>query len=455
MLKGCPLFCITFLILTLWTPCSFARLNKLTTGVTTGCEITKTLYRKEVDDENSQEDERSQQITIGPIFILESSSSIDTLTVSYKPGLTYDFEDEEHDINHDFTLSVSRNLNRDMVVTLQETFLYSDDPSLLEDNEIADYNEGRDRYWTNTSKIKSAYTYAKQSMVGGEYSYQLLRNDDSTSNENEDYDKQSFDFFINHHLSTHWNSNGAIQYTRGIFDISDNVKEYHANASVAWLYSPINTIQLSYGFSVSDYDSDLRNDSVLHNLSLGTHYQYSKFLGIDAGAGPSFYKTTGNDGDWNYNANLTLQYSLSKYSSFSTKLERGYVQSNFSTNNSAELKEQGLTEFQSCRLDFSHKPFQHIDLSLYVDYRDEQQESYITGTLVNQQDEETSKYTERINIDTEVYRGGGTIQWTFLRYWKSTLGYDYRKQDSQQLNDSYDEHRVYLRLSAQNELFRW
>lgn len=490
MVKKHFLTIIVCLYSTLFLPQeSDARLNSLTAGITTGYDITDTTYDNGDISEGTipPQNKRISKLSIGPIIIIKSSSSMDELSIDYRPSYAYDTENSTSDMDHNFSLSGYRNLSKELRLDVNEKFIYSDDPNLIVDNSSSDYNKERKRYWTNTVTIKPTYTYDTKSFFGGSYTYRLLRNDDTGIGGYEDYDKHTADLFLTHRFDSSWNIEGDVAYTRGLFNppeqavvdqvvsgitagttstvdadnFSNDLSEYHANAIVNWVVSPSQTLQTRYKFSASNYEAILRNDSILHNVSFGVEYQYSKQLSVSLGGGPSYEKTDSYNANWNYNAYFDFNYSLSQRTAFSVSAEKGYEYDNFSSNNNQLGRDQGLTEFLDWQLNFSHKLLKNLDLSLFASYRDEQQESIVQGITtvigneINLQGSTSEERRQLTVFDRDIYRGGVTIKYVFMEYWTTALNYTYRKQDSEQINDSYDENRAYLTLAVQNELFRW
>lgn len=492
MLRKHPiLLSAAFLSIFFLTSSSQARLNVFTAGITTGYDYSETNYdRDEVDEAPPSQNQQTGKISIGPIFLFETSSSIDQLSVEYRPSYAYETEDSTSDVDHNFALAGYRNFSKEFRADISNNFIYSDDPDLVTDDSSSDYNKGRKRYWTNTFNIKSTYSYDKQSFFGVGYTYRVLRNDDTGIGGYEDYDKHSADLFLTHRFNAFWNIETDISYTSGLFDppdqevinlvesglesisegstanidssdASNDLSEYRGNATLNWIFSPAKTLQTKYAFSASNYEAILRHDSILHNLSFGAQYQYSKLLSFGLGGGPSYEKTDTYDANWNYNAYFNFNYTVSKRTSFSATAEKGYEQDNFSSNNNELGRDQGLTEFVDLQLDFSHKLLKDVDLSLFASYRDERQENIVHGIVTvveNGTDLQGTDREERRELSVfnrDIYRGGFTLTYSFMQYWSTAFTYSYRKQDSERINDSYDENRAFLTLSVQNEIFRW
>lgn len=458
-----------------------ARLNSFTSGITTGYSYTETQY-----------DERNRinsKFSVGPLFTLQSSSSLDQIIVKYNPTYNFNPEEKTSYFEHDAYLGCYREFTRRLRFDLSDSFIASDDPDLIETDDISDYNNSHKRYWTNRFNIKGRYMYDRESLFGGGYTYDILRNKDTGFDGYEDYDKHVADVFLQHRINASWKMAATASYTRGIFDppdqeiadgvitgldalsdgitndvdsnISNDLSEYHASASLYWLASSTKTLHATYSYSASNYDAFVRHDTTLHNLTFGAEYKYSPLLAFALGGGPSYKKTESFDENWDYNAFFNFSYQLAKRSIFAGSISKGYDQENFSYNNTNYGRNQGLTEFWEYRLDFTQQLWKDLILTLFVAYHDEKQENVLDGVLnsvegdIDLQSADNETFSEDSVFNTDAYVAGGSLSYAFMEYWKTALSYSYRKQDSEIINDCYEEHQVYLTLSVQKEIIRW
>lgn len=468
-----------------------ARLNTLSGGITTGFDYNETNYSSSYTGPGSAIANRYlKKLSIGPLFILETSSSIDQLTLSYSPNFTYDFERSSSKADQKLSLTGYRDFSRNFSVSLRESLIFSDDPDLISTENSSDFNRARRRYWTSDFSINPSYSYATESSLAAGYANRILRNDDTGPGGYEDYDRHVLDLSLQHRIANSLNGTVTTSYTRGIFDppeqllpdavaselevlsaeladgsttqnLSGDLSEYRGNATLNWIFSPRKTFQVSYGFLGTTYDAILRNNSVIHNITLGAQYQYSPRLSLSLGGGPSYEKTKTFDRTLGYNANADLNYALSKRATVTAKMTAGYDQQNFSSNISALGRDQGLTKYMEWKLGLSRKIIKNLQGNLFASYRTEDQESIINGVVndINngtdllRADRET--FRDATMFTRKIYLAGGSLRYSFMKWWSTAVSYSYRKQDSARSNDSYDEHRLYLTLSVQKEILRW
>ena len=461
-----------------------ARLNTITGGITTGYDYDKTNYERDAAESSPllNQETSQQQLSIGPLFIFETTSSTDGLTISYNPSYVYDFEDSQSDVDQSFSITAFRDFTRKLRIELGESFIYSDDPELLDAEISSDFNSGRRRYWTNNFNINSTYTYDTGSSFGAGYSFDILRNDDTGPGGYEDYDRHIVDLSLQHQINAAWNFSLFTNYTRGLFDLpepileeispsitgtvtaeelSNDLSEYQFGSAINWILSSRKTLFVSYDFSVTDYDAILRDDTYLHNLTFGAQYQHTRRLSFELGAGPSYEKTETFDPNWGYNGHFNLNYDFAQYTSISAGVEKGYDQENFSANNNLLGRDSGLTEFWNFNVDISHQINADLTATLFGSYRDEKRENILHGFVnaietdaaLAPTDRET--FREESRFTRKIYEAGGSLSYTFLQWYTASVSYTYRDQDSEHLNDSYDEHRFFLTLAFQKELLRW
>jgi len=420
------------------------------------------------DDANLTGNSDLNQVSIAPVFILETTGSLDGLTIRFNPSYVYDQESKEHNLNHDFSLDAYRNCTRKLRVDFNENYIYSNDPQLLPAQNSGDYNPGRRSYWTNDLGIGVAYAYNTASSFESGYTYQMLRNDDTGIGGYENYNRHSADISLQHRINRTWNFGLSANYTKGLFDqpdheedapadISDDLSEYQGEIQVNWVQSRHNAPFISYEYIGTDYDDVSRLDSTIHNFTLGTEYQYSRHIIFTIGGGPSLEKTDSFEGNWNYNAHGGIDYVIAEHTSMALSGEKGFNQNNFSVNS----RDQGLTKFWEWQLNLNHSITPNLIVTAFSSYRYEQQDDITYDLPDNPTNDETisasdwENFREENMYNRKIYVAGGTLGYAFLRWYRAELQYSYRRQNSELINDSYDEHRLFLTISFQKELLRW
>jgi hypothetical protein len=144
-------------------------------------------------------------------------------------------------------------------------------------------------------------------------------------------------------LNPNWKASLAGEYVRGLFDepsrddteaaslargLSDDLSEYHADTGIAYEGIVHHPLRLDYGLVIYDFDDEAQSDSEIHELTLGWRWLYSPHLTYNAGAGPSYAKTDGQDDTWGYNGELGADYTLER-GRFGLSVVKGLERQNF------------------------------------------------------------------------------------------------------------------------------
>lgn len=472
-----------------WAPSTLARDYKVGGGLTTGYEFYDRQYNKDMSNESesieggktinasaAHPDERYNRFRIGPLIIVSSASARDELSLNYSPSFRYDYETSDHDVDHNLSAAFKRSITRDWLLKLTERYLLTDtsNTSSMQNYteksstvQISD-NNGRRKYWTNDVGLVTEYGYWEDSLFSLGYTFGNYRNIDAEKDLNSgDYDRHEGSLSVSHRIDSIWRLTGSGNYVRGLYDVgggdtvatetnkpSDkNVSEYGASTILESRLIEHNPLSLAYNFFRTDYDAADQSTVDLHDMTAGWLWEISKNFSMSMGGGPSFQKREGGDGNWSYNANAKVKYAL-EHGSLDFSANHGYQVQNFNGTN-----ENGLSEFSQARLGFNYEILQDVSLGMFTSYRYEDQEE-ITDQPVVATESATTTEANQIITKTDIFNrqrfaAGTILGYKFARWYAMNLSYDYLLQDSEKVNDSYDEHRLVLSLSVQKELFNW
>jgi hypothetical protein len=463
-----------------------ARDLKVGGGLTTGYERYDRQYNKDVKAEQATEadekkttaptaqaNDKYDRIRISPIVTITSLSARDELSLRYSPGFRYDYETYDNDVDHDLNAGLKYSINRNWLLKLTERYLLTD--SNIADNSIVtgstvklSDNKGRRQYWTNNLGFVSDYSYWQDSAFSLGYTFINLRNLNVIEGSSyEDFDRHVGLLSVAHRFDSIWKLTTSGNYVRGLYDApektgvpaddeksaSKDLSEYRASTILESRYFEHNPLSLTYNFVRIDYDAVDQGTVDLHDMTAGWLWDISKDFSFGIGAGPSFQKKAGQSGSWGFNANTTVKYALER-TAIALSLNRGYDVQNFTGTD-----EKGLREFWQSRLDFNHQILEGLALRIFTSYRNEDQEE-ITKQSIVVTDPEITTEDNRITTETDIINrqqlGAGTsLGYQFARWYSMNLSYNYLLQDSEKINDSYDEHRLILSLSVEKEMFNW
>lgn len=441
-------------------PCTAARDLTITGGISSGYEWLDREY--DIDDPsaaNDNKDDDYSRFRIAPLIEIKSLSARDEILLHYSPSYRYDIDTSEDDVDHDFSAEYNRFITQRWRMLLSDRYRLTDqadditatDP--VGNVQISD-DEGRRQYWTNDLSLSSEYTYWEDSVFTLGYTYTIYENTDSgPGNDGQNYDRHSFLASVGHRFNSIWKLSGSGNYIRGLYDESDtaitgigaggddDLTEYGASTMLEWSKIMHHVYSLGYSYSATEYDDSTRDGSTIHNGTLGWQWAVAEDLSINLSGGPSYAKTDGQSGQWGYNANASVQKEIER-GSFGLALTHGFDQQNFDGTD-----ENGLQEYSQVRADFNYQLLENVSLGLFSSYRYEDLDTITpvpaTGGLTTETTNE-----ERISAGTN-------LSYQFMRWYSLALSYSYTQMDSDQINDSYDEHRVALTLSYKKDLFHW
>ena len=463
----------------------FARDYKVDGGVTVGYERYDRRYDKSMssqtavggaevtttEDLTALQNDEYDRFRVAPLIAISSLSARDDVTLRYSPSFRYDYEVYDHDVDHDLSAKYNRFLTRNWQLKLSEKYLLTD--AVLDQNsdtltnsvQLSD-STGRRKYWTNNVGFVSEYTYWEDSLFSVGYNFGMLENVDAGTDSNyQNYDRHESSLSVAHRFDSIWKMTATAKYVRGLYDevtaekalsgedIDQDLSEYRASTMLQSSLIDHHPLSLTYSFLQVAYDDATLNTSFLHDVTVGWQWDIAKEFRVNLGGGPSYQETEGQTGNWGYNANAGIKYTL-EHSSIGVTATHGFDRQNFTGTN-----ESGLREFSQAQVDYQHEIFQDLAFRVFTSYRYEDQEE-ITGQKNVTADSGTATADNQIVPEITVFNrqqftAGSSAGYRFWRYYTVNLSYNYLLQDSEKLKDSYDEHRLILSLSMEQELFAW
>lgn len=436
-------------------------------GVSTGYEY---FDRKYDNSSSYSEDDNYSRFRVSPFVTIASETARQSLEFKYAPSYWYDADQSEDDLDHQLSLEYLRMLTQYWNVSLTDRLSINDEfnsYSPITDPETGDIisqapgvetsgdalrdERGRRRYTNNSLKLGTAYTYYEDSSVALDYVWTTLRNDQGYSGSNyQDYDKHDVGLTVGHRFDSRWKAIAEAGFIQGLYESveddssaaipadSDDVEEYRASLLIDYRLSQVHSLNGYYGYEQSDYESVLRNDAEIHNITLGWAWDISKRLSVNIGAGPTYTKQDGSSGDWSANADFGMKYTLEK-GKVGLKASHGTTVQNFSGTD-----ERGNTEFWRLQSYMNYSLTEYLSTSVYASYSNEDRDE---TTALSTPNTET--------ITTKVYAIGCSFNYRFLENYTAGLSYGYVHNTSDNDEDNYDDHRIALTVSYENDFFQW
>lgn len=418
------------------------------------------------EDLRSLSDDDYNRLRIGPLIDISSVTPRDEITISYHPSFRYDFDTEDQDLDHDLTATMSRYLTRNWQITLSERFLLSDVVEKSTDAQAAHISsqltddKGRRTYRTNELSFLFEYTYWEDSLVSFGYNFTILEQEDGDVSSNyQDYDRHEITFGILHRFNTIWQTGLNGSYVQGLYEddkevgadsgaisLESDLVEYHLQSTLNATFHDNHPLSLSYNYYTVEYEDSERGNSSIHDVTMGYTWKLSKQASFGLGGGPSYEETEGQDNQWDYNGYLNLKYGFER-GSLVFSANTGFDRENFSGTD-----EDGLQKYYQAQFDGSYELAQDFSLSFYSRYRNEDQEELV-AEIAEANEGEMSLEVD--NFSRDIWGLGTGLSYSFKRWYAITLNYDYLYQNSEQNYDSYQEHRLVLSLSYEQDLFVW
>lgn len=481
-----------------------ARQNILTGSVTAGYEYIERDYDESTQGDGAAgasvfvlEDRRgdARDYYVSPRLTYSSVGETDLFEFTYSPRFVYDDLFSESDLDHDFGLHGEKNVTRNWLLSVDNRFFYGEDPYRESQYRTAtivpgeeepveeipvvgaeaeeagiDLTErlGRTRFWRNNLSLLSDYTYKQDSSVGVGYTFTVLRNVDDEIDGYTEYDRHDAMLRGSYRFNRQWRSELEGHYVEGNYDeptlivapgdgdvvveptdetISDDLQEYHFRGRLDYDLNVRSDLFSEYRYTETDYDDPARFDSWIQEISLGWNYNINERLRLTLSGGPTFYKQEGLSTETDYNAYAGVTYDFI-HTSFSFYGETGYDQENF------DGRRSGLTQFWRTGADLTHAFSQNLSATLFASYTDSRHLE--PPTIDTVEIEVPTGAVNGLEYNEDLYEGGCSFAYSFMRYYTLESGYRYYKRETDLLGDEgYNEHRVFIQLTASNELFSW
>ncbi len=452
-----------------------ARTNILTTGLSTSVDYDSPQYESaavtSVQDgsvgvkKNDARGDDSANLVVRPLVRFLSESQDNNFELRAAPAIKYDMLNDATGWDADLSISAAQSMSRNWRVTASDAFIRSDNHnpqysgtlnSPGQDTQstppVLAADRGRSLYWQNTAKLASEYTYAEESLVHLGVGYNVLRNDETDVRSYEDYDRSNLDVRHQHRFNPVWKTGADFSLVRGDFTTTGqqplsvtpenkDLWEYHFMANVDNTSFLHHKISLNYTYIGARYDEDLLGDSQIHEMQLTWWHEFSPQLNTTLGAGPSYEKATGQEANVGGNGKAEINYLIEK-GRISFGVEKGYDVDNFSGTG-----KRGFVDFWNTHLLFDYTLSENFSVNSQLTYRYEDRQE--PSTTITSEANDLTEYT------TNQIAAGLGLRYAFMRYYSAALNYTYTDQDSERSGDDYQDHRLLLTLSWEQEWLRW
>lgn len=465
---------------------SSARETTLTGGISCSYEFNDRTYHLEQDDNMTAEEaartekEKNEQndynrIRVSPLILLVSESETDLFEIRFNPAIRYDVDDDDYDMDQNFFAGFEKELTKKLSFSVSEQFVSSDyqnvtwdgldettteddtDPSLTTDI-------GRRKYWKNTAKLSSKYRYGDDRHFGMGLSSIVLRNDeDAGQSYYNDYDRSEIFFKNVHRFDVRWKTSFDVKYIQGDFEedieddetatedpVSRDLQEYRLNATLENNSLRHDPVFFTYGYIGARYDDPLQVDDDVHQGMVKWQHFIDEEVYTIFGVGPSYMTSESDSGSWGVNGIAAYNHQ-SRHTILNIQIEKLYDVDNFSGND-----ERGVVNSWVASVKLNHQLLEKVGFfagSAYT-YEDRNYSSnYLENNETTDSSVDDTEGKDDYHVDTIIGYAG--LQYSFMENYSLQLKYNYLYKDSDRNDKNYDEHRVVLALSWQEDLFQW
>jgi hypothetical protein len=312
---------------------------------------------------------------------------------------------------------------------VRDSFLRTEDP--LRDPDIATLRAGdqtalidstirrsRKTYYTNTAGIDLIHQFGRADSFNVGFIHSFLENNDPVYEDNERFNPY---VGLTYWFAPDWglNMNGA--YTKGDFDVSDDVDLWYGSARLIRRISRPVEVFVQYAHTVVEYDGN-SEDFQIYNPSAGFIYTVSSDTSLSLEMGYAYFDPEKSD---NGSALSAIGSLTKKFKRGSIDLigSGGYEGAYFGAEN------LGINKFYELGGSATYQLTRHFSGNIFGSYRN-------------------NKYEETIgDREDEITRAGLGLTMQALEWMSLGLDYAYRTVDSTENIEEYDENRVIFRIT--------
>jgi hypothetical protein len=301
--------------------------------------------------------------------------------------------------------------------------------------------QGRNTFYRNTARTRLSYQFGRDDSVYAGFLYGLLRNNDPQEEDNDRYQPSAG---LNYWFGPKYGIRSNARYTRGQFDRdndfvgdgTDDFKNYAGSVRFTFRTQTRFSIFTQYNHVYRDYDGDVgdSNDYMVYAPSAGFTYVLEKDLNLRLGGGYFYQDVDDDDNEQGFFTNSQIDKTW--------RYRRGFInltgltgidQSNFGAQNI------GLERFAGIQGAAKYDFLRNLSGDINGRYR----YSNRIGDA-DQGDDDTGKNVHRFNV-------GAGLSWLPLKWMTIRLGYTFRKVNSEENEDEYEEHRGLLSVTLTPE----
>jgi len=410
----------------------------LTTSISFGYNLTFTprlSVRGEYTDnvlltENKDLKEDDVITTISPGFTAKLIGKKGDAKISYSPSYAiYDRFDEFNGWRHRANFSGMYMTTKNTRLSVRDDFLYTEDPIKYEN--LAEVRTEDPTIPIDTSERKTRRIYTRNyASVGlnhqfGEYhsfrlgySYRLLNNDDPSYEDKQNHNPSAG---LTYWFGPKWGFDVSGSYTRGEFEVSDNVNEYQGRASLLRRFGKHFIGYIRYAHLVVKYDGESGDDTT-YIPTAGFKYDIEKDISLIADVGYFFTESDRRENTSNAVGDLRLIKRF-EHGRLNLAVLGGYDYDLYGA------ETNGYGEYYEASISFGHQLAKHLYGNIFGSYRD-------------------TKYKDQSDREDKRPIAGLSLTWQALEWMNIGLNYRFLSVDSTIDTNDYDENKVFVNIKV-------
>jgi outer membrane receptor protein involved in Fe transport len=362
--------------------------------------------------------------TVTPGFTGELSGEKGDAKISYDASYAfYNQHDEFNGWRHQANLLGKYMIAKNTRFNIADHFLYTEDPNRSADiAQIRTENptlpidtterKTRELYTTNYASVGLNHQFGKYHAFRLGYSHYLLNNDDPAY---EDKQEHKASGGLTYWFGPEWGFDVDGQYTRGIFEVSNNLDEYQGSVSLLKRFGKHFIGYVRYSHSVVTYENESGQDTT-YIPSVGFKYDIEKDISLIVDAGYFFTESDFRANQSSPSGDLRLIKRF-EHGKLNLALLGGYDYSLYGA------ESLGYAVYYEASASLTHRLAKHVDGRIFGSYRD-------------------TKYKDASDREDKSPRIGVGLDWQALQWMNLGLNYRYQKVDSTLDTETYDENRV-------------
>jgi len=378
------------------------------------------------------------------IFLTENNKEYDYIT-SISPGITFEIFEKRYGASLSYapsyvhydklsendtwrqnaSLSGWSDLSKHTKLTINDTFVRTEDPNSGEDPGIKEdttIRRNREPYYTNSSSLNLSHKFSEYDSIGFGYLHSFLENTDPGIEDNERHNPS---VTYSHKFNPYLSLDTGASYTRGDFEVSDNFDNWNGSISLANKFTKYLSGSIRYSHTIMDYRGNTE-DYKVYDPSIGISYIIAEDTFISMNVGYFIQDRENSDDE----SGLTLNGSLGKTwefkrGSINATGSSGYEESYFGSEN------LGFNRYYRAQASANYRIAKSLTGNISSSFR--------RNKYINQDDNRADRLKSA---------GAGltfnpiTIRWLHL-----SLNYSFNTLDSTINENNYDENRVLLSIT--------